>query len=85
MQCEICDILVTKNKNANRIRILCNCKIVCDSCFLEKYVIYNFSPIKKVRYCEICKGRLSRRKVRWLWKFTKLYFEDEGPYPNFYV
>ena len=46
---------------------------------LTYYVIYNYSPVKIVKKCKFCRKQVAGRVRRWLFKFTRNYFDVEGP------
>ena len=76
----------TKNRKVIfEIRSICAHCVICDECVLEHYIIYNCWPIKKIAKCEFCKSALKEEVSTWLFNFTKLYFESEGPYRDFYL
>ena len=56
---------------------VCPCTTICDSCLLDTYVIYNFSPVLKVETCSFCNKHIENEVKNWLYQFTLSYFSSE--------
>ena len=84
MRCKICQESIHKSIT-NKIQEICDCSQICESCFLEKYVIYNYSPIKVERECKICGNFLNEETSQWIFQFTVKYFSTEGPTYEYYL
>ena len=58
---------------------VCSCGFLCQNCFLDSYIIYNYEYLRYPETCMVCARPLSDKKRETLRTYIKNYYESEIP------